>query len=221
VDASINGRTGVAEYSDDVVDGVMGQFSYTAHMVTSFSLSHVDIAALARSEASVSGALSLAGDAVSLGQHFPRLSAESCVPGGLAGVKWSLLAEMRSAADGAEQPWLHLEGIAQLALVCQRCLGPVTVELQADRWFRFVADEETAAAEDDLSEEDVLVLEPRMDAWSLIEDELIMAIPLVPMHEVCPVPVPTSVADDDFVEAQADKPHPFATLHAFKPQKRS
>ena len=62
--------------------------------------------------------------------------------------------------------------------------------LEVDRWFRFVADEATAELEDDDSEEDVLALEPRPDIAQLVEDELLMAMPLVPMHETCPVAVP-------------------------------
>ena len=95
------------------------------------------------------------------------------------------------------------------------CCGPRLV-LPVDRWFRFVPDEEAAAAEDDLSEEDVLALEPKMDLCTLLEDELLMAIPLVPMHEECPVPVTLEAVDVDFFEVASEKPHPFAALKQMK-----
>jgi uncharacterized protein len=36
----------------------------------------------------------------------------------------------------------------------------------------------------------VLALEPALDLKELVEDELLLALPLVPRHEVCPEPLP-------------------------------
>ncbi len=88
----------------------------------------------------------------------------------------------------AAEIWLHLRADAVLPLTCQRCLGPVEVALAVDRSFRFVADEELAAAEDELAEEDVLALSRSFDLVELVEDELLMEMPLAPRHEVCPDP---------------------------------
>jgi uncharacterized protein len=82
--------------------------------------------------------------------------------------------------------------------------------------FRFVADEATAAAEDDESEEDLLVLMPELNIFELIEDELIMSAPLVPMHETCPTEVPMSAVDEAFEEALEARPNPFAALAQLK-----
>lgn len=172
--------------------------------------------AWARSDVHLNGEFSTTADGSALAAQLPRLAAESCVPGGLSGLKWSLQAELRSDQAGQALPWLHVQASAVLQLICQRCLGPAAVALEADRWFRFVKDEETAAAEDDESEEDVLALVPRMDVWALMEDELLMAIPLVPMHEECPVVVTTEVADDGFWQAETEKPNPFAALNTLK-----
>jgi len=94
----------------------------------------------------------------------------------------------------------------------------VNTALEVDRWFRFVADEATAAAEDDDCEEDVLALEPRPNLHELLEDELLMALPLVPMHETCPEPVKMQ-AGDPGIQAQADSPerrNPFSELAKLK-----
>ena len=99
-----------------------------------------------------------------------------------------------------------------MPLICQRCLTPVDIELQVDRWFRFAADEDTAAAEDEESEEDVLVASRDFDLHALIEDELLMEIPVTPRHERCPEPVQLSAADPDFEAAEAARPNPFAVL---------
>jgi uncharacterized protein len=98
---------------------------------------------------------------------------------------------------------------------CQRCLTPVLETVKADRSFRFVADEATAAALDDEVEEDILVISRDFDALSLIEDELILSLPLVPLHEVCPEALPMSAADPEF-EAAAQRPNPFGVLAGLK-----
>jgi uncharacterized protein len=112
---------------------------------------------------------------------------------------------------------MRLRAALDLPVGCQRCLGPVVVPLEVDRWFRFVADESKAEAEDDQSEEDVLALEPKPDLLALIEDELLMAMPLVPMHDVCPQPLLLSAGTVNGDEAASEvRPNPFATLSRFK-----
>ncbi len=153
--------------------------------------------------------------------RFERLLAE--VPGGVESggwqVHWTATGELRPGARGAEPSvWLHLLAEAELPLACQRCLAPVPVRLTVDRWFRFVADEATAAAEDEESDEDVLALEPRPSLRELIEDELLMELPLVPMHDACPQPVPMVAGRLD-AAADAVEParkNPFEALAQLK-----
>jgi uncharacterized protein len=61
----------------------------------------------------------------------------------------------------------------------------VAVNLNLERSFRFVEDESTAERDDEESEEDVLVFEPLLNLHSLVEDEILMALPMIPMHEAC------------------------------------
>lgn len=134
-------------------------------------------------------------------------------------VYWQAHGELRpDATGGAPAAWLHLRAETAVPLTCQRCLGPVETPLTVDRWFRFVADEAAAAAEDDDCEEDLLALEPRPSLHELLEDELLMELPLVPMHDTCPVPVVMQVADravgvDD---GASERKNPFADLARLK-----
>lgn len=136
-------------------------------------------------------------------------------------VDWQAAGELRAGADNGEgaQLWLHLKVQASLPMLCQRCLTPVDVPLQVDRSFRFVADEATAEALDDEAEEDLLAISREFDLLELIEDELLMALPVVPSHEECPVPVVMASSDEDFDAASAEKPNPFAALAALVPGK--
>jgi uncharacterized protein len=168
---------------------------------------HFDVRAFSEAAASLEGDTELA--------HMARLSAECHPEGGpVAPVRWHVRGELRPGGDGQPAVWLHVRAGLMLPLACQRCLGPVATPLSVDRWFRFVADEATAESQDDQSEEDVLALEPRPDLLSLIEDELLMAMPLVPMHEACPEPLAGSASTnpgsaDSVAEA---RPNPFASL---------
>jgi uncharacterized protein len=115
---------------------------------------------------------------------------------------------------------LDLRASVQLPMQCQRCLTPVLETVEAERSFRFVADEATAATLDDEAEEDILVLSRDFDALALVEDELILSLPLVPLHEMCPQAVPMSAVDSEFEEA-AERPNPFGVLAGLKTNKSS
>lgn len=162
------------------------------------------------------------GAALSDQQPVPvhhRLMAETQQRGAASPVTWSARGELRNPGHVQPEIWLHLKAHAVLALICQRCLGPVDVPITVERAFRFVADEDMAAAQDEQSEEDLLVLSRSFDLVELVEDELLMELPLAPRHENCPVPVQLAVADEDFDGAAAQRENPFAILGKFKPGK--
>ena len=117
------------------------------------------------------------------------------------------------------RPAIHLRVQAELPLTCQRCMDVVATPIDIDRHFVFVPDEDTAASLDDESEDDVLEMSTDFNLLGLIEDEVLMAMPLVPSHESCPAGVLHSVQTDDFEETAEEKPHPFAALAALKDKK--
>ena len=151
--------------------------------------------------------------------RFRRLQAETQGPTGERTVHWGARGEMHNASHVHPDIWVHLEAEANVPMVCQRCLHPVDVPLEVNRSFRFVADEATAAAEDDEAEEDILALSRSFDLLELVEDELLMEVPVAPKHEVCPEAVKMSTADPDFDAAQPEKEHPFALLGRLKADK--
>jgi uncharacterized protein len=176
-------------------------------MSSEFQVRRLDVAAFARDGRTASG-----DDALSV---FARLAQETTHPEGVQ-VRWSVQGEQRRDAADQPQAWLHLTAQTTLALVCQRCMEAVDEVLDVEHTFRFVATESQAEAEDDESDEDVLALSPDFDLHALIEDELLMALPLVPRHEVCPTGVRLSAQDEGFDAASAEKPNPFAALAGLK-----
>ena len=169
---------------------------------------HLDLPLFARDGLALRGENALA--------DWPRLALEQHGQEPATGaVHWQLQGRAVAQAGAADQIWLDLRATVQLPMQCQRCLTTVLEHIDAERSFRFVADEATAAALDDESEEDILVVSRDFDALALVEDELILALPLVPLHEVCPEVLPTSVADPDF-EAASERPNPFGVLAGLK-----
>lgn len=128
-------------------------------------------------------------------------------------VRWQLDGEIRERLGDQPALWLHLQVEAQAALTCQRCLQATKVDLAVDRWFRFVRDEAQAAELDADSEDDVLVASARFDCREWVEDELLLELPLVPMHEACPQPLPVSATPELPSEP---KKNPFAALSQLK-----
>ena len=80
-----------------------------------------------------------------------------------------------------------------------------------DRVLRFVDGEAQAETLDADSEDDVLALVPVLDLRTLVEDELLLAWPIVPRHEQCAPPAYR--AGDD----EAPSANPFSALASLKP----
>lgn len=167
----------------------------------------LDIAQAAQAKTALSGHDVLA--------NYERLLAESGGQDGQVALHWTAQFEFRTNATGEKSVWLQLIVDTRLVQTCQRCLQPTEEAIHVDRLFRFVASEAVAEQEDEDCDEDLLVSSRTFDLATLIEDEVLLALPLVPWHDVCPVPVKTSVTDADF-EQLAAKPNPFAALAALK-----
>ena len=173
-------------------------------MSKEYSLDHLDVAAFAKAGAVLEGTDPLSA--------FERLAQEAQAPVDGMSVAWYAEGEHEQEVGGPGHLWMHIEADAQVPMICQRCLGVARIDLQVDRSFRFVKDEATAEALDDEAEEDLLAISKDLNVRELLEDELLMALPLVPMHDVCPEAVPMASSDEDFEEASTEKTNPFAVL---------
>jgi uncharacterized protein len=151
--------------------------------------------------------------------------------GSLPPVTWSVQGRQVAQRVGGPQLWLDLSAQGELAWECQRCLHAVAEPIEVHCSIRFVKDEAAAAELDADSEHDVLALSRQFDLMALIEDELIMAQPIVPRHDVCPTDVASLMRDKDLDEAPAEgeagasdagattasgRPNPFAVLASLK-----
>lgn len=107
---------------------------------------------------------------------------------------------------------------AQLTVICQRCLEPMTLTIEAPFAFGLVASE---AETDRLGEdyEPLIVGDEPLQLGDLIEDELILALPIVALHDLqdCPAARRLETQDPAVDERPADA-SPFAVLKELKRQ---
>lgn len=106
----------------------------------------------------------------------------------------------------------------RLALTCQRCLEPVLQNLDADVQLWLLWNEEAA---DQLPDEADFVLqdaEGRVALLDVLEDELLLALPLAAAHENCE-PYQLAETEDEVIAAAVETPkreNPFQVLAGFK-----
>ncbi len=93
-------------------------------------------------------------------------------------VRYQLSGEM-----AAGRPALRLRIDAELSMVCQRCLEAYAQTLHVDNVMSVARDErELALWEQDDPLIDAQVADPRLDVRSLVEDEILLSLPIMPRH---------------------------------------
>ncbi len=136
----------------------------------------LDIQDFSRQNSALSGELPVAA--------LPRL-AESVEPDS-GPVHWSFVGHSVLRADGSREARAQLMLSGALRLRCTRCLQVMDCPMDEQRDYRFVPSEAQAQSEDAQDDEcDVLATSHKFDLAGLIEDETLMALPLVPRHAQC------------------------------------
>ena len=114
-------------------------------------------------------------------ERLPRLAQVSCSTQGL---KYHLSGGI--AGDG--RPCLRVRVDGEVRLACQRCLAPVPVPIAVDVELRLAESLREIAEADD--EVDRVLASGEMDVGELVEDEVLLALPMVPRHESCGIALP-------------------------------
>ncbi|MGE5386720.1 MAG: YceD family protein [Betaproteobacteria bacterium] len=115
---------------------------------------------------------------------------------------------LEGSLGGRGQPQLRLRVSGTLPLACQRCLGPVSFDLEVDSLLVLLP-EGAELTQDELEDDsrDFLPVAGTVDVAALVEDEILLALPVAPRHEKCGLPS----------EAEAgDRINPFAALSKLK-----
>ncbi len=115
--------------------------------------------------------------------EFARLSDVLLEVGGALDVK------LEGSRDTDGFSWLMMAVSGTLVLTCQRCLGRLQFPLRVGAHLQLIA-KGTDLPDDELENDkfDVLVADEPLSIKDLVEDEVILALPVSPMHENCQVP---------------------------------
>lgn len=103
---------------------------------------------------------------------------------------------------------------ADITLDCQRCLTPVTITVTSHFEVAIVASDESAKNVP-RHYEPVIVEEDTMELAPLIEEELLLAVPMYAYHESCDVQM-TYGEDEIAAEVEETTPNPFQVLESLK-----
>lgn len=127
-------------------------------------------------------------------------------------LSWTVQGEL----DSVGRRFLHLHATGSIVLECQRCLTPYVQPIAIHNTFEVVDTEaELELDEEDFEGSDRILSTQRLNLLELIEDEVILSLPLVASHEICPS-LPKELLGNDDADLDAEKPNPFAVLSSLK-----
>ena len=115
----------------------------------------------------------------------------------LAAINFTLTGDIKRF----RQPSLHLHINSQLPVICQRCLDEMLIKL--DLKFDYLLSDSSVNAMEESDELDWLEINSEMDMRELIEDELLLAMPIAPVH---------AASCNKLNMQSGEKPNPFAVL---------
>lgn len=121
--------------------------------------------------------------------------------------------------DVSGQATAQVTASAQLPLMCQRSLERFLFAVEIDQTLGLIRDEADEAA---LLPEVEPVLVPdngMMRLLDLLEDELILAVPVMPARPDTD-PVDLDIGDESVEDERESSPNPFAALAGFKPTRQ-
>ena len=117
---------------------------------------------------------------------FPRLMEELMLEDAQSqqkGIDWEFKTWIEEKEGVPNQFWLEVSLKGQLPIMCQRCLGAYEDHLDVvTRFLVLDTEEEVDAYPLDEDSLDVLALNPQFNLLNLIEDEALLALPLIPKH---------------------------------------
>ncbi len=108
----------------------------------------------------------------------------------LSGPEGEVRYRLKGASDMHGRDTLELEFETRVGLICQRCLQPFQLPVAGHNRLRLV-DSEPAWSENEIEiaaeADDEIVASSAFDVQALLEDEMLLALPLAPRHAQCEV----------------------------------
>ncbi len=124
----------------------------------------------------------------------------------------SVTYRLKFATDEFGRNYIQERISTTISLQCQRCLGEVRVDINSENRLAIVANNEVAQ-ELPTEYEPLVITEDELSLSALIEDELLLALPISPTHGVdeCPVKLERPM--------KSEKQNPFAVIKQLQKSK--
>ena len=139
---------------------------------------------------------------------LPRVADRLATNAGAARLAWRLM----GIRDGHGRPALTLTLAGSVPLVCQRCLQPFAAIVDQSTEL-LLARSEAELAGMDAEEIEVVLATQRLDALTLVEDELLLSLPFSPRHPDSECAASPMVAGH---ESSQNRSSPFGQLGELK-----
>ncbi|MBE0438936.1 MAG: DUF177 domain-containing protein [Gammaproteobacteria bacterium] len=145
---------------------------------------------------------------------LPRLTQSLLSDQGMVDVK------MAFDIDEVGTPYMKGEFSVSVSLTCQRCMSAMALDLNVDCLLALVKSERKVEGLAEQYEPWLLESNDPVLTSTVIEDELILSLPLVPKHDIACLPDNIWTAGDDNIITEDEKPvSPFAVLSSLKTKK--
>lgn len=122
---------------------------------------------------------------------------------------------LRFSRDDEGHQVIQGEISTRLHLTCQRCLELVEQPVSAQVMLALVFSEDAIAGLPEIYEP-WLLNDDKLVLAELLEEELLLALPLAPVHEQCPVTLPNPAEDVSEETQDRNAENPFAVLASLK-----
>jgi uncharacterized protein len=109
---------------------------------------------------------------------FPRLAREF--------TQGRLSCRVAGELDAQRRSVLHIAIHGEIVLTCQRCMGDLPQQVEINRQVHLARDEaDVERLEEALGlDGEVILAEERLNLVELVEDEVLLGLPLVPRHDL-------------------------------------
>jgi uncharacterized protein len=125
------------------------------------------------------------------------------------------LAGYRCEIEGERRLCLHLRVTGRLCLRCQRCLAEVGFDCVIDsRMLLIPPGAEWPEEELEAEDYDAIPASRELSVLALVEEEVLLALPIVPRHADCQLP--GSAVGLTGADGEESEPSPFAVLAGLK-----
>lgn len=122
--------------------------------------------------------------------------------------------------DETGLPFMHGKFQSKLSLICERCMTPMLVNIGVECFLAILKSERKIEELAELYDPWIIENNDLVLLSSVVEDELILALPLVPRHEHACLPKEAWYRGDDIDESEKEKKvSPFDVLASLKLKK--